>query len=237
MAIAFLGGTCCLMLLDALPGTPLVASLLAAGTVLALSARWWAPLAFASGFTWCWLVASDRLEQRLDPAAEGKNIELRGVVVSVPQRLAGGVRFRLATDAAGGLPPLIELTWYEPTFVPRVAERLDVVARLRRPRGFANPGGMDQEARMLREGIGATGYVRSAASAGRGLDADMRHPVLVVRGAADTTIRRVLGNRPATGIVEGLAVGLQDALSQEQWRALARSGTSHLMAISGMHIG
>jgi competence protein ComEC len=30
---------------------------------------------------------------------------------------------------------------------------------------------------------------------------------------------------------------LQDALSPEQWRARARSGTSHLMAISGMHIG
>jgi competence protein ComEC len=36
--------------------------------------------------------------------------------------------------------------------------------------------------------------------------------------------------------VAGLAVGLQDAVSREQWLVLARSGTSHLMAISGLHI-
>jgi competence protein ComEC len=237
VAIAFLGGTCCLMLLDALPGAWFTASLLVAGATLAFACRGWAPIAFASGFAWCWLVASDRLDQRLDQTLEGTTIGLKGVVASVPQRLADGVRFRLATDAADRLPPLVELTWYEPAFVPRAAERLDVVARLRRPRGFANPGGMDQEARMLREGIGATGYVRSATRAGRDLETDLRYPVLVLRGAADATIRRVLGDRPATGIVAGLAVGLQDALSQDQWRALARSGTSHLMAISGMHIG
>ena len=49
----------------------------------------------------------------------------------------------------------------------RPAERLALVVRLRRPRGFANPGGSDQEARMLREGIGASGYVKSASREGR----------------------------------------------------------------------
>ena len=58
------------------------------------------------------------------------------------------------------MPPLVELTWYEPQWRPRAAERLALEVRLRRPRGFANPGGADYEARMLREGIGATGYVR-----------------------------------------------------------------------------
>lgn len=90
---------------------------------------------------------------------------------------------------------------------------------------------------MLRERIGATGYVKSARTAGRDWEDVLNQPVLVARGAIYDAIRASLGARPATGIVAGLAVGLQDALSQEQWRALARSGTSHLMAISGMHIG
>jgi len=96
---------------------------------------------------------------------------------------------------------------------------------------------MDQEARLLREGIGATGYVRSASRLGRRWRDVVQRPVLVARGAIHDAIRAALGGRPATGIIAGLAVGLQDALSREQWRALARSGTSHLMAISGMHIG
>jgi competence protein ComEC len=236
-AIAFLGGVCSLLVLDSVPRGAVVAAFLAAATLLAATMHCRLPLVFALGLAWCWSDAGARLAGRLDPALEGRSVELRGTVASVPQVLEGGTRFRLATEPAAGVPSDVELTWYEPDFVPRAAERLSVVARLRRPRGFANPGGSDQEARMLREGIGATGYVKSAASDGRSWQDLMRRPVTVARDAVARGIRESLGQRPATGIVAGLAVGLQDALSREQWRELARSGTSHLMAISGMHIG
>ncbi|HET9692855.1 MAG TPA: DNA internalization-related competence protein ComEC/Rec2, partial [Steroidobacteraceae bacterium] len=58
----------------------------------------------------------------------------------------------------------------------------------------------------------------------------------LARGHVDGLVRRALGGRPSAGIVAGLSVGLQDALSREQWLTLARSGTTHLMAISGLHI-
>ena len=60
--------------------------------------------------------------------------------------------------------------------------------------------------------------------------------MLLARARWPTIIRDALGDRPSAGIVAGLAVGLQDALSREQWLVLSRSGTSHLMAISGLHI-
>jgi competence protein ComEC len=214
-----------------------VSSLLCGAGLLGLLFRAWPLVAFALGFGSAWLEVCDRLEDRLDPVFEGKNLSIRGTVVSVPQRMPDGVRFRFAAVPQPGVPPLVELTWYEPEWTPRPAERLALEVRLRRPRGFANPGGVDQEARMLRERIGATGYVRKAGSAGRSWRDVLEEPVLVARGGIHDAIRAALGDRPATGIVAGLAVGLQDALSQEQWRALARSGTSHLMAISGMHIG
>lgn len=236
-AIGLLCGICTLCVLAALPSGQAVVAVVAGGTALALGLRRLAPLAFALGFAWCWVTASGRLAGRLDPVLEGRSVEIRGTVASVPQLLEGGARFRFATERAPGLPPLVELTWYEAALVPRPAERLVLVVRLRRPRGFANPGGADQEARMLRDGIGASGYVKSAASEGRNWSDIARSPVLAARGAIAEAIRGALGDRPATGIVAGLAVGLQDALSREQWQQLARSGTSHLMAISGMHIG
>jgi len=90
---------------------------------------------------------------------------------------------------------------------------------------------------MLRAGIGAAGYVRHAMRLGRRAVDVARFPVLVARDSIHGAIDGTLGERPAAGIVAGLAVGLQDALTSEQWRALARSGTSHLMAISGLHVG
>jgi competence protein ComEC len=236
-AVGFLCGICLLLALASLPAGTTVAAVLVAGALLALASRHRAPLAFALGFAWCWFVASERLAERLDPALEGSSIEIRGTVASVPRLLAGGTRFRFVTEPAPGVPPLVELTWYETAVAPKAAERLILLARLRRPRGFANPGGSDQEARMLRDGTGASGYVKTATSAGRNWQELVRSPVLAARGAIADTIRGALGDRPATGIIAGLAVGLQDALSREQWRELARSGTSHLMAISGMHIG
>ncbi len=236
-ALGFLCGTCLLLSLPALPAGEAVVAGVVAGASLALVTRNLAPLAFAVGFTWCWIAVSGRLDQRLDPALEGSIVELRGAVASVPQLLEAGTRFRFATEPAPGVPPLVELTWYDTAVAPKAAERMVLLVRMRRPRGFSNPGGYDQEARLLREGIGASGYVKSATTEGRDWRDIARSPVLTARGAIADAIRGALGTRPATGIVAGLAVGLQDALSREQWRELARSGTSHLMAISGMHIG
>ncbi len=236
-ACAFLAGCCALLCLAELPGVGVVAAAVALATAAVLALRAWPVLALALGFAAAWLDVSTRLSERLDPSLEGRTITVRGSVSSVPQLRSGGVRFRFATVPAAGVPPQVELTWYEPEWQPLPAERLEFEVRLRRPRGFSNPGGMDQEARLLREGIGATGYIRTARREGRRAIDVLRRPVLVARGEIYDAIRAALGERPATGIVAGLAVGLQDALSQEQWRALARSGTSHLMAISGMHIG
>ena len=236
-AVAWLLGACAVLCCASLPSASSVAWIVAACAVLALVGRRPAVLAFALGFSLAWLQCDGRLESRLEPALEGRTLAFIGTVASVPQTVNGGVRFAFAPEPRSGLPPLLELTWYEPQWRPRAAERLRLEARLRRPRGFANPGGTDYEARMLREAVGATGYVRSATRLGRDRRDVARAPVLVARDEIAGRLHASLGERPAAGIVAGLAVGLQDALSPAQWRELARSGTSHLMAISGMHIG
>jgi competence protein ComEC len=237
LALSWLLGACALLQLRDLPSSASVALLVAACVLLAAIVRRGPPLAFALGFTLAWYQCADRLEASLDPALEGSPLRLQGHVASVPQSAGAGLRFRFAPDTLAGVPPLIELTWYEPQWRPLAAERLELEVKLRRPRGFANPGGGDYEARMLRAGVGATGYVRDATGLGRAPGDVARFPVLVARDSIHAAIRAALGDRPATGIVAGLAVGLQDALTAEQWRALARSGTSHLMAISGLHVG
>jgi len=236
-ALAWLLGACALLWSGELPGPGAVAGLWLACTLLALLLRRPALLGFAAGFSLTWLQCGERLDARLAPAHEGAALTISGTVASVPQFIGGGYRFEFLTDPLPGLPPRIEVTWYEPQWRPSAAERLELEVKLRRPRGFANPGGSDFEARLLREGIGATGYVRAATRKGRELRDVARAPVLAARDEIALDLRAALGERPATGIVAGLSVGLQDALSSEQWRQLARTGTSHLMAISGMHIG
>ena len=64
-----------------------------------------AALAFAA----VGLRADAFVQQALDPALEGRDIEVTGVVAAMPQRNEGGLRFRLALlpsrcDAARGRP-------------------------------------------------------------------------------------------------------------------------------------
>ena len=166
-ALAWLLGACALLWSAELPGRGAVAGLWLACTLLALLLRRPALLGFAAGFSLTWLQCGERLDARLAPALEGVALTITGSVASVPQFIGGGYRFEFLTDPLPGLPPRVEVTWYEPEWRPSAAERLELDVRLRRPRGFANPGGSDYEARLLREGIGATGYVRAATRSGR----------------------------------------------------------------------
>jgi competence protein ComEC len=46
----------------------------------------------------------------------------------------------------------------------------------------------------------------------------------------------VLGPTPAAGILAALAVGDQRAISREEWQLFNRTGVTHLMSISGLHV-
>ena len=242
LAAGALGGTCFVLVLPRLPAWSLLLTL---GSVLVFVAwrlrlPWLGALALA-GVYGSWHL-DGLLEQRLAHDLQGVVMHVRGTVVSVPQGELDLLRFRFEPDTIidgpphARLPRLVELTWYDAPARIGAAERLELLVKLRRPRGFCNPGGRDNEARLLHERIGATGYVRAGWRLGRRPEALLRHPALIVRGYVADVIRRELGDRPAAGIVAGLAVGLQDALDRDQWRVLSLTGTSHLMAISGLHI-
>src|SRR6185369_17642729 len=108
-------------------------------------------------------------------AWEWRDVELVGVVAGLPQPSERGVRFMLDVDRAttvGAVAPRrVSLMWYaeSATAPPRLAagERWRLTARLKRPRGLANPHGFDFEPWALERGIRAIGYVRSRAGAER----------------------------------------------------------------------
>jgi len=116
-------------------------------------------------------------------------------------------------------------------------ERWAFTVRLRRPHGVVNPHGFDYEAWLLERGIGATGYVRARPEPRR---LGRRNSVLDLIERAREAVRdrfnAVLGATPAAGILAALAVGDQRAISREEWQLFNRTGVTHLMSISGLHV-
>ncbi len=210
------------------------------------------PAAFGAGFLWAALHAQLRLDDRLPPALEGHDLTVTGVVVGLPSVGERVVRFEFEPESSADgarLPRRLRLAWYREAPedgavvagapVPQSAERWRLTLRLRRPHGLFNPGGLDYEAWLFERGIGATGYVRDGAGAAprrRGVRERPLDRITRMRAAVRERFDRVLGTRPAAGILAALAVGDQRAIANEEWRLFQRTGVTHLMSISGLHV-
>jgi competence protein ComEC len=205
----------------------------------------------ACGFGWAAACAQNRLSDALPPEWEGRDIELLGVVASLPQPSERNVRFefdvqRVMTPHAV-VPRHIVLSWWgnssrvgKPAALPTLApgERWQLTVRLRRPRGSANPHGFDYEAWLLERGLRATGYVRPRSGNHR-VDQRVHAPKYWIegaRGAIRDRVRAALPEFPYTGIIAALAIGDQRAIPPEQWQTFTRTGVNHLMSISGLHV-
>ncbi|MBL8503959.1 MAG: DNA internalization-related competence protein ComEC/Rec2 [Rhodocyclaceae bacterium] len=243
----------------ALPDWGLLAALLAVSAGLTFSAwrlrgRWRrASVCIAgllAGFLWAAGFAQWRLADRLPTENEGRDIRLSGVIASLPQAYENGLRFEFAVEQAeAALPSRISLAWYagrrpeedeaRHVLPPLSAgERWQLTVRLKRPHGNLNPHGFDYEAWLFERGVRATGYVRTAED-NRRLDAFVWRPAYAVerlRERVRERILRALPERDYAGVLVALVVGDQRAIDGGLWQLFARTGISHLMSISGMHV-
>lgn len=211
-----------------------------------------AGLAFMAGFFWAAGMAQVRLADALPKAWERKNIEIVGVVASLPQQHERGQRFefdveRVRTPGAT-VPRHISLSQYSAGFSAttnpvdasafQAGERWQLTLRLKRPHGTANPHTFDFEAWAFERNIRATGYVRMGES-NHQLDALVYRPSYIVeriRGDIRAHIDHAVGGKDYAGILRALAIGDDDAIGPEQWQVFLNTGTNHLISISGLHI-
>ena len=210
------------------------------------------PAAFVAGFCWALGMAHLRLADRLAPELEGRDLEVIGVVSGLPAAGERGLRFEFEPERAGAqlpahLPSRILLSWYrgpayedQPSLLSaplHPGERWRLTVRLRRPHGLVNPHGFDYEGWLMERGVGATGYVRPRTSPLLlGRRDSLLDRIELVRESVRDRFKRVLGETPAAGILAALAVGDQRAISAEEWRLFNRTGVTHLMSISGLHV-
>src|SRR5688572_16997085 len=204
-------------------------------------------VSLGAGFFWAALCAQVRMGDWLAAPFEGRDLEVVGVVSSLPAHTERGVRFEFEVESAA-MPRKVLLWWYRgnPIDEEQAAalsgsvhpgERWLFTVRLRRPHGQVNPNGFDYEAWLLERGIGATGYVRQRGEQRRlGARNSLLDRIEQARAAVRQRFHAALGATPAAGILSALAVGDQRAISTEEWRLFTRTGVTHLMSISGLHV-
>lgn len=212
-----------------------------AGLLFAGAFRWrWlrAPVGLLAGMLLFCLHAGDGLAHRLPEGADGGEATAVGEIASIPRKTGPGLRFRFRVDEydgpAGARPPRqFRVTWYGGAPELRPGEQWKLRMRVRSPRGFANPGGFDYEGWLFRERLDGTAYV----SEGRRLAAPRGWRLLRARAGLLDRLSRAVGDTPGRGMFAALALGYRGDVSDDTYRIFRDTGTGHLLAISGLHVG
>jgi len=142
-------------------------------------------------------------------------------------------------------PKKIRLSWYRPNAVIEAGQFWRFKVRLKRPYALLNPGGFDYEQHLFQKRIQARGYIRD------------KYNNQLVKGYISSnylesftlklrqSLLNKLSRQPDSSqnsenirkLSQALILGYRGGLETSQWQIFQRTGTIHLMAISGLHIG
>jgi competence protein ComEC len=252
LALCFAAGVGGFFLLPRLPAAWLPALLPVVGATLILLTAWrWPRLlpatlllgAVVAGGLWAYWDACRVLCEPFPEALVNRTLLAEGRIASLPEDRGYAERFlfRIDTLQADGEPlrfrGLVRLSWYRERPELKPGERWRLAVRLKPPHGFVNPGGFDYEGWLFQRGIAATGHVRDAGTAVRLAAGPGGHWLARWRQALRDRLAELLPEGPAAALVPALVLGDRGALTPEQWEVFSRTGTSHLIAISGLHVG
>lgn len=189
-------------------------------------------LALFCGFCWVMWFAHLQLARRLPKSMEGVPVVVTGEVVSLPQQKPYATEFLFKTKHR-----LLRLNWYDLKAALHPGDIWNLKVKLIRPHSFMNPGGFDYEAYLFANGINATGYVVNNYNNSLIAQATYSQIFNRVREFLSFRIKKLFLQQPFMSFILALVVGDRSEVSASQWEVLRHTGTNHLIAIAGLHIG
>ena len=125
----------------------------------------------------------------------------------------------------------IKLSWYRTEQHIITGDIWKLQVKLSIPNGVQNPGGFDSEQRALQQNWVAQGYVKKQAEY-----LTYKNSIDRYRSRISQQIETALTKGNAR-FIQALALGDTRAITDQDWEILRRTGITHLIAISGFHVG
>ena len=133
------------------------------------------------------------------------------------------------------LNPLVRISWRREWGDQQKHESikqgdiLKLLVVVKPPSGLANPDGFQYQKWLASKSIVATGYVKTS-------------PSNRVLSSQPTLRQQLLEKLQLLGLsnqaeLTALSLGIRAAITQETWSLIQQTGTAHLFAISGLHLG
>ncbi|MEM7358969.1 MAG: DNA internalization-related competence protein ComEC/Rec2 [Pseudomonadota bacterium] len=238
-----------LLLVQELPSAIMLLLLCVIGILCSNRFKWLRPLVVALLAT---LVATHSFNQHLGielpRSHEGRSISVRGQVIDLPGKTSTHTRFLFqvlainesdeyhAKDLSMLVQQKVQLSCYRCLLDLQPGQVWRFTVRLKNPHGYASWGAFDFEKYLFRSQVVARGYVRNKEA--QELLAEPGYSINNYRQDLQRHLQQRMQNTPnALGMIAALMIGDKSLLSQEQREVFKKTGLSHLMAISGLHVG
>lgn len=246
--IAFLAGDLYLQTFSHLPAKILVYPLVTIVIISLVKLKNYFPytplfLAFLLGFTYTFWYANAILAWELPKELESKSVLVTGYISSLPELSENGMHFLFAIrqlQYGSYINPqhsMIKLTWRDALIPLKVGDKWQLVVHLKRIHGYQNPGGFDYEAWAFQNKLRANGYVITDVKNQRLRHAWFYHPIDQLRQYLQEKIKAANISSTTSPWLNALIIGERSEMTASDWDVLRHTGTNHLIAIAGLHIG
>lgn len=187
--------------------------------------------AFLLGLIWCFCVLSH--EQAIRDDLIQSEVRLVGQVIGLPVTANHGVRFGFRIIGGKHADASLRVYWYDAQVIVEPGQIWSLPLRLKPPTGSVNFNAFDYERWLFAKRVHALGYVDSQSDA-RLLDT--RQSVDRIRFHVASRIIQIV---PEEALPTFLALALGDTsqLKPDRWQVLNYTGTTHLLIVSGLHVG
>jgi len=161
-------------------------------------------------------------------------LAVQGEVVQIPyQSEQVKLLFRIDTidDQPINNPLLVRLSWQDVNHRIAHDQRWSLVVKLKPATGLANPYGFSYQTWLRANAIHATGYVK------RNEKNVLLKESNSWRQSFYNRFTKLIPKTEIGSVILALSLGNREGINQEQWDVFRQTGTQHLIAISGLHIG
>nr|MCH9689230.1 DNA internalization-related competence protein ComEC/Rec2 [Gammaproteobacteria bacterium] len=166
-------------------------------------------------------------------------VEITGAVISIPAVTPEKMQFEFELKSLDGHPvksrALLSCYNHCPSF--SVGQIWRIQAKLKKPQNLGNPGGFNYVRSLRARHIEWVGYTRSEYFKYLGESTGFKQRVLNIRSHLSQHLNQQVLEPQTAAILQALTLGLGAQINQDTWGLFRRTGTTHLMVISGAHIG